>query len=101
MKTRIALVSPYTLPFCCGNSFLAERLERGLSKAGFEVALFNSGKDSPDDAVSFAPHLLHSLNADRPHDWLQGFRNQYTGPWVITLTGTDYNTWCGIKEPPP
>ena len=74
MKTRIALVSPYTLPFCCGNSFLAERLEGGLSKAGFEAALFNSGKDNPDDAVSFAPHLLHSLNADRPYEWLQKFR---------------------------
>jgi glycosyltransferase involved in cell wall biosynthesis len=101
MMTRIALVSPYTLPFHCGNSFLAERLREGLTRRGFEASLFNSGKDSPADAVSFAPHLLHSLNADRPHQWLQKLRGRHVVPWVITLTGTDYNSWCGIKEPPP
>ena len=101
MKRRIALVSPYTLPFYCGNSFLAERLEKGLLSKGFEASLFNSGADSPEDALSFAPHLLHSLNADRPHQWVQSFRSRCIGPWVITLTGTDYNTWCGIKDAPP
>lgn len=101
MKTRIALVSPYTLPFHCGNSFLAERLREGLIRRGFEASLFNSGTDGPDDAVYFAPHLLHSLNADRPHQWLQKFRRRLAVPWVITLTGTDYNSWCGVKDPPP
>jgi glycosyltransferase involved in cell wall biosynthesis len=101
MITRIALVSPYTLPFHCGNSFLAERLRDGLTRRGFEASLFNSGKDSPDGAVSFAPHLLHSINADRPHRWLEKFRGRHVIPWVITLTGTDYNSWCGIKDPPP
>ena len=85
MKTRIALVSPYTLPFHCGNSFLAERLREGLTKRGFEVALFNSGKDNVKDAVYFAPDVVHSLNADRPHQWLQKLQDRHVGPWVITL----------------
>ncbi len=27
--------------------------------------------------------------------------DRYPVPWVITLTGTDYNSWCGKEEPPP
>jgi glycosyltransferase involved in cell wall biosynthesis len=99
---RIALVSPFTLPFHCGNSVLAERLRYGLHTAGeYEVALFNCRADAADQAVRFAPHLLHSINAERPYQWLKNFILQSKKiPWVITLTGTDYNTWCGISAPP-
>jgi glycosyltransferase involved in cell wall biosynthesis len=99
--TRIALVSPYTLPFLCGNSFLAERLREGLTGRGYIVSLFDSGRDSPDEAASFAPQILHSLNAERPHQWVREFLTKYPAPWVITLTGTDYNSWCGKEDPPP
>ncbi len=99
--TKIALVSPYTLPSACGNSFLAERLKAGLSRRGFEVSLFNSGKDDPDQAAPFRPDLVHSLNADRPFQWMQELRKRCEAPWVITLTGTDYNSWCGVRDPSP
>ena len=101
MTGRIAVVSPYTLPFCCGNSFLAERLKEGLSRNGFTVRLFNSSVDAPREAAAFEPDLLHSLNADKPYPWIRTFRATRSIPWVITLTGTDYNSWCGIKDPPP
>jgi glycosyltransferase involved in cell wall biosynthesis len=97
---RIAIVSPYTLPFCCGNSFLAERLKEGLSGNGFTVRLFNSSVDAPREAAAFEPDLMHTLNADRPYPWIRTFRAARSIPWVITLTGTDYNSWCGIKDPP-
>jgi glycosyltransferase involved in cell wall biosynthesis len=99
--TRIALVSPYTLPFLCGNSFMADRLRSGLTRSGYEVELFDSRRDTPDRAVRFAPQVLHSLNADKPHHWVKGFMDRHPVPWVITLTGTDYNSWCGKEEPPP
>jgi glycosyltransferase involved in cell wall biosynthesis len=99
--TRIALVSPFTLPFPCGNSILAERLQAGLHKQGCEVALFNCRDDAAGRAALFAPHLLHSVNAERPHQWIKEFFFQSKKvPWVITLTGTDYNTWCGVTAPP-
>lgn len=100
MSGRVAIVSPYTLPSYCGNSFLAERLKQGLSRDGFTVRLFNSSIDAPREAAAFEPDLLHSLNADRPYSWIQTFRAARTIPWVITLTGTDYNSWCGIEDPP-
>ena len=99
--TRIALVSPFTLPFPCGNSILAERLQAGLHKRGYEVSLFNCRDDAADRAALFAPQLLHSVNAERPHQWIKEFFLQSKKvPWVITLTGTDYNTWCGVTAPP-
>jgi glycosyltransferase involved in cell wall biosynthesis len=97
---RIALISPYTLPFYCGNSFLAERLKDGLGRRGFEVSLFSSSKDNPHAAIACAPDIVHSLNAERPYHWLARVWEKYTGLWVITLTGTDYNAWCGITDPP-
>lgn len=97
---RVALVSPYTLPFHCGNSFLAERLKDGLGRRGFEVSLFSSSRDNPDEAIACAPDIVHSLNAERPYDWLARVWEKYTGPWIITLTGTDYNSWCGVTDPP-
>jgi hypothetical protein len=45
---KVALVSPFTLPDCCGNSMLADRLQKGLVKRGYEVALFNSNKDKSE-----------------------------------------------------
>ena len=98
--TRIALVSSFTLPFLCGNSVLADRLTKGLSGRGHGVSLFDSGKTRPEDAFSFKPEVLHSLNADRPHPWIKEFLRRNPVPWVITLTGTDYNSWCGKSEPP-
>ena len=102
IMTRIALASPFTLPFHCGNSILAERLRHGLHKTGeYEVALYDCRTDAADRAARFAPHLLHSVNAERPHQWVKEFFLQSKKvPWVITLTGTDYNTWCGVSAPP-
>jgi glycosyltransferase involved in cell wall biosynthesis len=98
---RIALVSPYTLPFSCGNRILAERLRQGLVKHGYRVALFNAGENTPHEATLFAPDILHTLNADRTYLWAREFRAAYKKiPWVITLTGTDYNTWHAINELP-
>jgi glycosyltransferase involved in cell wall biosynthesis len=99
--TRIALVSPYTLPFSCGNSILAERLREGLVNQGYSVALFNARENTPAKGALFAPDILHTLNADRTYQWAREFRAAYKKiPWVITLTGTDYNTWSAINEPP-
>jgi glycosyltransferase involved in cell wall biosynthesis len=99
--TRIALVSPYTLPFSCGNSILAQRLQQGLVQQGYSVALFNTTETTSAEAALFAPDILHTLNADRTYQWARKFRAAYKKiPWVITLTGTDYNTWYAINEPP-
>ncbi len=97
---KIALVSPYTYPFYCGNSVLAERLREGLSGRGNKVSLFDSHRDTPDQAIAFSPQILHSLHADRPHHWVKAFMTKRSVPWVITLTGTDYTSWCGKKDPP-
>lgn len=98
--TRIALVSPSILPFPCGNSIFAERLRDGLDKRGYEAALFDCRAGTADRALQFSPHLLHSVNAERPQQWIKEFFLQGKKiPWVITLTGTDYNTWCGVKPP--
>jgi glycosyltransferase involved in cell wall biosynthesis len=99
--TRIALVSPFTFPALCGNSFLADRLRVGLIRRGYAVSLFSSSQDRPDEAASCRPQILHSLNADRPHAWVQEVLRKCSVPWVITLTGTDYTSWCGVNDPPP
>ena len=99
--TRVALVSPYTLPFSCGNSILAQRLQQGLVQQGYSVALFNTMETTSAEAALFAPDILHTLNADRTYQWASKFRAAYKKiPWVITLTGTDYNTWYAINAPP-
>ncbi len=99
--TRIALVSPFTLPSLCGNSILADRLAKGLSERGHVISFFDSGKTKPGNTLPFIPEILHSLNADRPHSWVKEFLRGNPVPWIITLTGTDYNSWCGKREPPP
>ena len=88
---RIALVSPYTLPERRGNSLQAQRLLHGLQQRGHEVMLFNSSHDDPRQAVAFAPEVIHSLHALHSRQWVEAFFLVRQLPWVVTLTGTDYN----------
>ncbi len=97
---KIALVSPYTLPFYSGNSILAQRLVDGLSGRGFTVAVYDALRNDSDDALAFAPDILHTLNADKTYPWAERFLAKRPIPWVITFTGTDYSSWCGTAEPP-
>jgi glycosyltransferase involved in cell wall biosynthesis len=99
-QLKIALVSPYSLPRICGNSLLADRLCRGFRDRDVDVGLFDCTTEQPGEALQFAPALLHSLNADRPDRWVRKFLNESSVPWLITLTGTDYNAWCGVTAPP-
>ncbi len=89
---RIALVTPSILPFSCGNSLLAERLRAGLVSRGHEVALFGIHTDAVDSAVRFSPDIVHSLHAIKPALWLAELFREISVPWLITLTGTDYNS---------
>jgi len=93
---NIALVSPSTLPFCSGNSILAERMRAELSRRGHTVSLFNSRTDDEAAAVSLQPDIVHSLHAVKPSAWLEKLFCRYSAPWVITFTGTDYDT--GLKH---
>lgn len=88
---RIALISPSTLPLQTGNSILAERLRAGLSARGHAVTLFNIATDDAATAAAFRPEIIHSLHATKPSAWLKKLFSKHTFPWVITLTGTDYN----------
>ena len=87
---KIALVSPYTLPVCRGNSLTVQRLFEGLSGRGHFVRLFNSSHAAPEDLGAFAPDIVHSLHALHPLDWLQRSGAIGACPWVATMTGTDY-----------
>jgi glycosyltransferase involved in cell wall biosynthesis len=98
---RIALATPYTLPFYCGNSILAERLREGLQRRGLDLFVYNTEEHVPEDAVAAAPDILHTLNADKTYRWAERFLCKRPLPWVITFTGTDYNSWCGLNAPPP
>ena len=89
---RIALVTPCTLPFACGNSLLVERLRAGLAARGHEVAVFGIHTDTVEAAVRFAPDIVHSLHAIKPALWLADLFREISVPWLITLTGTDYNS---------
>jgi glycosyltransferase involved in cell wall biosynthesis len=98
---RIAFASPYTLPLCCGNSILAERLREGLRSRGLDLSIYNTEEHAPEDAVAASPVILHTLNADKSYRWAERFLCKRPLPWVITFTGTDYNSWCGLHAPPP
>jgi len=89
---RIALVTPSKQPFSCGNSLLAERLRAGLAERGHEVAIFSIYSDTTQAAALFSPDIVHSLHAIKPALWLENLFGEITAPWVITLTGTDYNS---------
>ena len=89
---KIALVSPHTLPVCRGNSLTVQRLCDGLLNRGHSVRLFNSTKDAPEELADFAPDLMHSLHALQPHAWLLQSGMLGVCPWVVTMTGTDYNS---------
>ena len=88
---KIALVSPHTLPVCRGNSLTVQRIFDGLQARGHCVRLFSSTTDAPAELDGFAPDLIHSLHALQPHAWLQQSGMLGTCPWVVTMTGTDYN----------
>jgi len=92
---KIALVSPHTLPVCRGNSLTVQRLCNGLLNRGHSVRLFNSTKDAPEELADFAPDLMHSLHALQPHAWLLQSGMLGACPWVVTMTGTDYNSGAG------
>jgi len=89
---KIALVSPFTLPVCRGNSLTVQRLFEGLSAQGHAVCLFNSTSDAPENLSAFAPDIVHSLHALHPLEWLLRSGVTATYPWVATLTGTDYTS---------
>ena len=89
---KIALVSPYTLPVCRGNSLTVQRLFDGLRGRGHCVRLFSSTTDAPAELNGFTPDLIHSLHALQPHAWLLQSGMLGVCPWVVTMTGTDYNS---------
>jgi L-malate glycosyltransferase len=89
---RIALVTPHTFPFSCGNSLLADRLRTGLTARGHEVLLCGIDSDTVESAIAFSPDIVHSLHAIKPARWLKELFSRISVPWVITLTGTDYNS---------
>jgi glycosyltransferase involved in cell wall biosynthesis len=89
---RIALVTPHAFPFSCGNSLLAERLRAGLVSRGHEVLLCCIDTDSAEKTACFSPDIVHSLHAIKPARWLEDLFRRVSVPWVITLTGTDYNS---------
>ena len=91
--TRIAIVSPFTLPFYCGNSIIAERLKNRLSDRGYQTALFNCSTDDYGEAAAFSPDIVHCIHGVRTSQWMGEILSKITPPWVITLTGTDYNVW--------
>ena len=95
---RIAIVSPSTLPAHSGNSILAERLTRELSARGHVAALFNSNSACCGEAEKHGPEVVHSLHAVKPGKWLEIFFAACRAPWIITLTGTDYNAWAHSRE---
>lgn len=97
---KIAIVSFFTPPFSCGNSMLAQRLADGLCLRGHEVRVFNCQNDAPQEAVDFAPQVVHALHAERCFSWLGVFKSHYRAFLVISLTGTDYTTWAGTERPP-
>lgn len=98
---RIAIVSFFTLPLRCGNSLLAQRLADGLRLRRHSVRVFNCQHDVPEEAVHFAPQVIHALHAERCFAWLNTLRAAYRVPLVISLTGTDYTGWVDSKLPPP
>jgi len=98
--TRIAIVSPFTLPFYCGNSIMAERLKTQLSSRGYQVTLFNCSMDDHEEAIAFSPEIVHCIHAVRTSQWMEKIFSKFTPPWVITLTGTDYNVWQERGTPP-
>jgi glycosyltransferase involved in cell wall biosynthesis len=51
--------------------------------------------------MASVPDILHTLNADRSYSWAERFLCRLPLPWVITFTGTDFNSWCGLHAPPP
>jgi L-malate glycosyltransferase len=89
---RIALISPHTAPFSCGNTLLAERLRAGLVSRGHEVLLCGIDADTAESAARFSPDIVHSLHAIKPARWLEELFSRISVPWVMTLTGTDYNS---------
>ncbi|HNR11855.1 MAG TPA: glycosyltransferase [Thermodesulfobacteriota bacterium] len=97
---RVALVSPYTLPQYCGNSFLADRLHNGLRQYGFDVSVFNAYQNVPPQSLIRSYDLLQVLHAEKTAAWVKQFRRVTSVPWVVTLTGTDYNSWCDSDNPP-
>jgi len=98
---KIALASPHTLPFHCGNSILVERLRTGLERSGYIAMVYNTGQRVTDDAVTFSPDILHTFHADKSRAWAETFLSKRRVPWIISLTGTDYNGWHGTDSPPP
>ena len=88
---KIALVSPYTLPVCRGNSLTVQRLCDGLRSRGHSVSIFNSTTDRPEELAGFTPDVIHALHALRPHPWLMESKIAGSCPRVVTMTGTDYS----------
>jgi glycosyltransferase involved in cell wall biosynthesis len=97
---RIAIVSPFTLPFYCGNSIIAERLKTQLSGRGYNVTLFNCSTDDHGEAVAFSPDIVHCIHGVRTSQWTEKIFSKFTPPCVITLTGTDYNVLREGGTPP-
>jgi len=97
---RIAIASPYTMPFFCGNSVFTERLRKGLAVRGFAVDVFNTFSKPSEIPVPYIPDILHTLNADKSSAWAERFLAGRAIPWVVSFTGTDYSSWKGNAPPP-
>ena len=88
---NIILVSPYVAPSARGDAFAAERLKEGLAELGHEVKLFNGRRPFVEEVLATPADVLHSINAYLCHDWVEQYLENRKIPWVITLTGADYD----------
>ena len=88
---NIILVSPYVPPSARGDAFAAERLKEGLMARGHDVRLFNGRRPFVQEVLATPADVLHSINAFLCNDWVDQYLRVRKIPWVITLTGTDYD----------
>ncbi|HEY7647547.1 MAG TPA: glycosyltransferase [Methylomirabilota bacterium] len=95
MPPRVAFLTPFAFPSVRGNAVTVDRIARGLSERGVEVAVWDlSARPAPalEAAVeAYRPALIHAFHAYRTGPVGLRLARRLEVPLVVTLTGTDVN----------
>lgn len=93
--TRLALLAPFTFPSVRGNAVTVDRIARGLSEQGVDLAVWDVTA-TPEPALEAevladGPALIHAFHAWRVGPLALRLARRLDVPLVVTLTGTDAN----------
>jgi L-malate glycosyltransferase len=87
---RLLIITPTSFPTISGNAIDVDRITRSLNKYVKEIKIVTPDKINITEIKKFKPDIIHAFHAFKSSNCVK-LAKEFNIPFVLTLTGTDYN----------